>query len=170
MTISNHIKSFLLAASLLTISSKAVAEFKLATVDVNRVLNESSEALSKRKELDLKSAEARKKLEEKGKRLRQIEEQIKSGSLSEDSKEAQKYRSEAREFSRELKDAEDELKTDFMKVNKTLAEKALKIIAEYAKANGIDLILDKGEKAKGPVLYGVASQDITDAIVKKMNQ
>lgn len=151
-------------------SGAAMAQFKVATVDVNRVLNESKEALAKRKEMDAKSSEMRKKLEEKSKRLKETETKLKEANVSEESKEGQKLKSDIRDFSREVKDAEDSLKEDFMKFNKTLAEKAIKTIGNYAKANNIDMVLDKSEKTRGPVLYGVANLDITEEVIQKMNQ
>ncbi len=171
MLINKRTIAFLFVALFVsTMANTAQAQFKVATVDVNRILNESKEAVAKRKELDAKSADARKKLEEKGKALKQIEEKLKAGSISEDSKEAQQYRAQAREFTRQVKDAEDDLKNEFMKTNKILADKALKLVSDYAKASDIDLVLDKSEKGRGPVLYGSQSFDITDAIIQKMNQ
>jgi Skp family chaperone for outer membrane proteins len=39
-------------------------------------------------------------------------------------------------------------------------------IETYAKSNNYDLVIDKSEKYRGPVLYGTSSADITDDIVK----
>ena len=146
------------------------AEYRIATVDINRVLNDSKEAAAKRQELEKKSIDIRKKFEDRSKKLRDTEQKMKDGKLAEDSKEAKQFRSDARDFGREVKEAEEDLKSDFMKFNKGLADKALKAVADYAKANNIDLVLDRGDKARGPVLFGDASHDITDAIVEIMNK
>ena len=45
----------------------AFADFTIATVNVNQILNESKEAQSKKKELDELSAKAKKKVEDKKK-------------------------------------------------------------------------------------------------------
>ena len=50
-------------------SSTAYAEFRLATVDVNRILNESKDAIAKRKELLEISEKAKHKIEAKRKPL-----------------------------------------------------------------------------------------------------
>jgi len=147
----------------------AAAEFRVVTVDVNRVLNESKEAKEKRKELDQKSLEAKKRIDDKSSALRALEKKIKGGSATEGSKEAEQYRTQARDLDRMIKDSQEDLKKEFLKVNRSVTEKALKLIAEYAKANQIDLVLDKAEKTSGPVLYGDPAADITEEILKQMN-
>jgi Skp family chaperone for outer membrane proteins len=39
-------------------------------------------------------------------------------------------------------------------------------IETYAKANKFDLVIDKSEKYRGPVLFGSPSADITEEILK----
>jgi Skp family chaperone for outer membrane proteins len=38
-------------------------------------------------------------------------------------------------------------------------------IEAYAKSNNYDLVIDKSEKYRGPVLFGKSSADITDEIL-----
>ena len=147
----------------------AYADYKIATVDVNRVLNESSEAQTKKHELDQKQSEARKKIEQQGKTLQEQEKKIKDAKLAESSKEVEKFKADARDFNRLVRDTEEDLKKEFLKFNKTLAEKAVKIVSSHAQKNDIDLVFDKSEKGRGPVLFGDSTFDITDAIIKEMN-
>jgi Skp family chaperone for outer membrane proteins len=56
-----------------------------------------------------------------------------------------------------------------MKLNKSLTDKALALINDYAKDKKIDMVIDKGEKVRGPVLFGDPTLDITDDIVQAMN-
>jgi Skp family chaperone for outer membrane proteins len=151
-------------------ASYSVAEFRIATVNVNRLLNESKEATAKKKELDELSAKAKKKVDEKKKELQAIEQKIKDGQVKEDSTEAQNFRNEARDFARFVKDTESDLRTEFLKSNRTLTEKAINMVAKYAADNSIDLVLDKSEAGRSPVIYGATTFDITDAIVKQVNQ
>lgn len=146
------------------------ADYTIATVSVNRVLNESKEAKVKKKEIDDLTAKAKKKVEDKKKSLQTLEKKIKDGEVAEDSAEAQTFRNEARDFARFVKDTESDIRSEFLKSNKTLTEKAVNLIAQYAKANNIDLVLDKSDNARGPVLYGSNTADITDAVVQQMNQ
>lgn len=149
---------------------EARAEYTIATVSVNKILNESKEAKSKKKELDELSAKAKSKVDEKKKKLQEIEKKIKDGDISEESQEAQNFRNEARDFARFVKDAEGDLRAQFLKQNKTLTEKALNLVAQYAKNNNIDLVIDKSDNSRGPVIYGNPGADITDAIVKQINE
>jgi Skp family chaperone for outer membrane proteins len=153
----------------LLLSSVAFAEFRVATVDVNRILNESEESVSKKKELDKLSLAAKKKVEDKKERLTKIEEKIKSGKIKTDSKEAEQFRVDAREFARFVKDTQEELKRNFLKSNKALTEKILNQIKSYAKKNKIDLVLDKSSGGRSAVLFGAPTADITDDIIDEVN-
>jgi Skp family chaperone for outer membrane proteins len=53
-----------------------------------------------------------------------------------------------------------------MKVNKELTDKVLTRIEAYAKSNDYDLVFEKSERFRGPVLFGSDSVDITDQILK----
>jgi len=160
---------YILVASLV-LPGFVAAEFRIATVDVNQVLNQSKEAKDKRKDLDVKSAEAKKKIEAKGKTLKDLEKKLKDEKVAESSKEADDFRAQAKELDRLVKDSEEDLRKEFLRVNRSVANKAISMIIDYAKANQIDLVLDKGEAGRGPVLYGSQSFDITGEILKRMNE
>ena len=147
----------------------AWAEFRIATVDINRVLNEAPEARQKKKQLDETSLEAKKKADAKRNELKNLETKLKEKKVSVESKEAESFRQQEKDYVRFVKDTEEDLKKQFLKLNKTVTEKALAQIEAYAKERQIDLVLDKSEKAKGPVLFGANAADITDAIIEKMN-
>lgn len=158
-----------IALGLLLTSTTALADIRWATIDINKVLNEASEAKSKKKELDAAASAARSKLEEDRKTLSALEGQIREKKLAEDSKEVQKFKDQARDFSRKARDMEDELKEKFIRVNKEITEKALRLVNKFAKENNLDLVLDKGEMMRGPVIYGLPSRDITPDIIKALN-
>ena len=158
-----------LLTSTLILASQALAEFTIATVNVNQILNESKEAQAKKKELDSLSATAKKKVEEKKKSLQAVEQKLKDGDIAEDSSEAKNFRNDARDFARFVKDTEGDLRNEFLKSNKTLTEKALNIIASYAKSNHIDMVIDRSDSSRGPVLYSTNTGDITESIIKQMN-
>jgi Skp family chaperone for outer membrane proteins len=54
-----------------------------------------------------------------------------------------------------------------MKVNKELTDKVLARVESYAKANDYDLVFDKSERFRGPVLFGSEAVDITDEILQR---
>lgn len=146
------------------------AEFKVATVDVGRVLNESKGSKEMRQKLSEMSAKTKKEIDAKRSALKATEEKLKAAKVSEDSREAEAFRSDARAFSRFVKDAEDDMKREFLKVNKELTDRALAAVKRYAEANKIDLVLDKSEQARGPVLFGDKTADITAAIIAEANK
>ena len=163
-------KFFALLITVLSSSVMAHAEFRVATVDVNKVLNESKEAQGIRKKLDERQAVASKKLEAKRDELKQLEDKLKSKNVTDDSKEAEGFRAQAREFERMVKDTREDLQKEFLKSNKSLTEKTLVAVQKYAAANKIDLVLDKSQAIRGPVLYAGPVFDITEEIVKVVNE
>jgi Skp family chaperone for outer membrane proteins len=170
----NSLKTFFIALSSLLFVQSAFCEsgsnIRIATVDVNRVLNESKEAKIKKVEFDSKTSDAKQKVETKKNNLKQLEDKIKASGASEDSKEVLNLREQVRDYSRYVKDTEDTLREQFMKINKVLTEKALGIIKKYADSKNYDLVLDKSGKERGPVLFGSESADITDKVIEIMNQ
>lgn len=160
----------LLVSGLLYRTESAHAEFKLATVDLNRILNESAVAKEERKTLDSLTQATKKKLDTKKVSLSALEKQIKEKGLGEESKEVQTFGNDVKNFNRLVKDSEEEIKREFLKVNKALTEKALKIINAYADKKKLDLVIDRSDKARGPVLFGDPAVDITNDIIKEMDQ
>jgi Skp family chaperone for outer membrane proteins len=154
--------------SVLTLGT-AAAEIRIATVDVGRILNESPDAARKKKELDALQQEAKKKADDKRKALQALESKLKEKKIAEDSKEADAFRNEAKEYTRFIRDSEEELKKRFMKVNREITDKTMGKIAAYAKANDIDIVLDKSEKYRTPVLFGNPAVDVTDQIIKSLD-
>lgn len=155
----------LLSAALVAVSP-AHADYKIATVDMNRIINEAPESKQAKADLDKEFAAAKKKIEDKQAGLKAIEAKIKDGSIKEDSKEAEKYRSDAREFARLVKDTEDDLKKRFLKTNTILTEKAARLVRDYAEKHNYSLIFDRSEKNRGPVLFAQPATDVTDEIIK----
>jgi outer membrane protein len=159
-------KALLSLVLLLSYTSAANADVKIATVDVARIVNENPDAVSKKKELDSFSEETKKKLEAKGKELQALKKKLEDSKVSPDSKEAENFRNQVRDFERMRGDAKTDLEKRYMKVNKELTEKVYSQIEKYAKANNYDLIIDKSDKYRGPILYGDSSTDVTDQVLK----
>jgi len=147
-------------------ASPALSEVRIATVDVGRIINEAPDAQKRKKELDAASEDAKKKLEAKGKDLQALKTKLEEQKVSADSKEAESFRNQARDFERLRSDMKAELEKKYMKINKELTDKVMGQIKTYAKANKFDLVIDKSEKYRGPVLFGSQSADITDEILK----
>lgn len=149
----------------LSLATSAQAEVKIATVDVARLINEAPTAKGKKKELDTASDEAKKKLEAKGKELQALKTKLEEQKVSADSKEAESFRSKAKDFERMRADMKADLEKRYLKVNKELSDKVMSKIEAFAKNNDYDLIVDKSEKYRGPILFGKSSADVTDQIL-----
>jgi outer membrane protein len=147
-------------------ATPALSEVRIATVDVGRIINEAPDAQKRKKELDAASEEAKKKLESKGKDLQALKTKLEEQKVSADSKEAESFRNQARDFERLRSDMKAELEKKYMKINKELTDKVMGQIEIFAKSNKFDLVIDKSEKYRGPVLFGSPSADITDEILK----
>ena len=65
-------------------------------------------------------------------------------------------------------DAKADLEKRFLKVNKEITDKVMSKIETYAKANSYDLVIDKSDKYRGPILFGAPSADITNEIIKTL--
>jgi Skp family chaperone for outer membrane proteins len=159
-------KVILSLVALLSYASVSNAEVKIATVDVSRIVNDNPEALAKKKDLDTFSEETKKKLEAKGKDLQAQKKKLEDAKVSAESKEAENFRNQVRDFERMRGDAKADLEKRYMKVNKELTEKVYSQIEKYAKANNYDLIIDKSDKHRGPILYGDSAVDVTDEVLK----
>lgn len=160
---------FILCIMLTVTPTSAAAEYKIATVDINRVLNQSKKAVKKKDELQALSKKAQKDVESLKNKLKKTEDRIKSGDIKSDSAEADKFRTEAREFARHVKDTQEELKTKFLRLNKELTEEVLAKVKSYASANGIDIVLEKSNEGRSAVLFGDPQADITEKIISEMN-
>lgn len=156
--------------ALLLIANMAAADQKIAVVDMAKLMNESKEAQSKRAELDKTALDAKKNLDAKRDALKKIESQLQAKKASEDSPEVEKFRAQARDFARMVKDADEDIKTKYMKVNKALLDQTQAVIEKYAKEQKIDLVLDRSDKVRGPIMFASQTQDITSEIAKLMNK
>jgi outer membrane protein len=159
-------KALFTIAAILSCTPLAQAEVKIGTVDVARIVNDSPEAVAKKKELDSFSEETKKKIEAKGKELQALKTKLENGKVSAESKEAENFRNQVRDFERMRGDAKADLEKRYMKVNKELTDKVYGQIEKFAKANSYDLIIDKSDRYRGPILFGDSSVDVTEQVLK----
>jgi len=94
--------------------------------------------------------------------------QAKAPTLSAEAREREekKLRKMKTEYDTKLQESEYEMKLAMQKVTEDLAAEMEKTVAEYAKREKIDAVVDTGT---GRVLYASQSLKITDAVVKEMN-
>lgn len=159
----------LLLVSGIPTSNLSAEGFRVAIVDMDRVLNESKEAKIKKAELEKLKNEKKKSLDTQRANLTKIESNLKQKKVSPDSKEADEFRAQARDFTKKAQDAEEDLKRRYLTSTKNLIDKAQVIISKHSKANNINLVLEHGKDQKGAVLYSSNVLDITDEVIKQLN-
>ena len=156
------------SVQLSTASSLAADNLVIATVDINQILNASGDARDQKKRLDSKSGELRKSLEKKRNALQEKEKSLKEKGDKASESEIVKFQQEAKDFARQVKDAEEDLQLEFRKANDKLTMDALKAVEDYANRNNIDLVLEKSEAGRSVVLFRAATIDITEEVIKGM--
>ncbi|MCI5065111.1 OmpH family outer membrane protein [bacterium] len=149
-------------------NAEAESEYRIATIDISQVLNETSESKEAREELSEESKKAKALVEKRRKALQEREATLKEKKIAPDSPEAEKFRQEAKEFSRFVKDTEDNLKRKFLRSNTEVTKQALSAIKKYARSNNIDLVLDKGAAGRTAVLFGTPQVDITEEVIQEI--
>lgn len=140
---------------------------KIAMVDMQKVLNETSAGKKARKDLESSSSTKQKKLDKK--RVRMEQEQAKLKNLSGD----------------RLMAAQEKLQRDYMEwqsmamtLQQELAEQEARmlekiylncqgLVGSIAKEKGLDLVLIRDEST---VLYSQSSLDITSEVIKRYNK
>jgi outer membrane protein len=157
----------------LVLVSYAVADLRVATVDIGKILNESSMAKSERVQLDRITADARRNVTLKQTDLEKLKKEVTSqtqsqGTQGSDSQILVEYRQKVRDLERLVKDKEDQIQSEFIKSNNKITEKTLSAIKAYASQKGIDLVLDKSAMKRGPVLFATETADITKDIIARL--
>jgi Skp family chaperone for outer membrane proteins len=141
----------------------------IATVDINKIMNQMDEAKDMKARLDGATATAKRDIDSKRAELAKIESSLRDRKVNPASEEGDKFRAKVKDFETLVRGSEEKLRKDFLKSNNELSAKVLKAVEEYAADNDIDLVLEKNSEGRGSVLYGQNSADITDSILDNLN-
>lgn len=162
-----HISLAILCLSLFTVPAALQAEedIRIATVDVNRLINSLDEAKKQKAHFEKERTEAQKNIEQKQSELQKLESSLREKKVDPASEEGTRFRVKIKEFERYVKDKEEELKRDFFQANQKLGKVVFDAIEKYAKSHQIDLVLEKSRAQGGPVLFGTGKADITDEVL-----
>lgn len=140
-------------------------DMKIGYVDIFKVFNDYEKTKEYDDKLEVKKNAAEKKLENKKETIEKLQGKLDLLKESEKAKEAKKLSKELKEY----RDLEREVFTDIRKERdekmKDIVEDIDKIIKDYAKKNGFELIINSNA-----VLYGVKAMDVTDEILKISNK
>jgi outer membrane protein len=165
-----HFRAFLMGCLLFVMTGMPpvlLADIRIGTVDMTKVLQESPAAKSKVDAIDKKASNAKAKISRQKEELVALQKKL-GEDASGTSPDAEKFRKASRELQRYVRDTEEELKTELMEVRKTVTEQAFKRVKEVAKSKNLDIVLEKSEVARGPVLFAEGVTDITSTVVSSM--
>jgi Skp family chaperone for outer membrane proteins len=148
-------------------TAPVLADIRVGTVDMTKVLQESPSAKAKVDAIDKKATQAKAKINKQKEDLAALQKKL-GDDASGTSPDAEKFRKASRELQRYVRDTEEELKTELMEVRKTVTEQAFKKVTEVAKSKNLDIVLEKSEVARGPVLFAEGVTDITSTVLASM--
>ena len=147
------------------LASNVYAEYRVAIVDLNRVVNSTTEAKIKREELEKLSDAAKKDYEKRAEKVKKLEQEyIKSN----DKNKGIELEKAARDLRLFANDSKEKLQKKFKETNQRLIKNIVDIIKKYAKDNDIDLVLDKNSLVLGVVVYNENAIDITEELIRKV--
>lgn len=141
------------------------AEYRVAIVDLNRVVNSTVEAKEKQRELEKLSNQAKADYELRAQKVKQLEQEY---IRSNDRNKAVELEKAARDLKLFVADSKEKLQKKFRDTNQKLIKNIVEIIRKYAKDNDIDLVLDKNSLVLGVVVYNENAIDITDELIRKV--
>jgi outer membrane protein len=164
-----------LLAGLLAISlaaaAPAMAEEKIAVVDIDQALNSTEEGKAAREELSRKQREAQGKLEPMVERFKELQEELKSKRFVLSEEALYQKQLDLVELKTEIdnraKELEDKFKVDKERLEGPLRKKLIQIVEEIGKEEGYGLILARGA---GGMLYNREALDITDMVIERFNK
>ena len=140
-------------------------DMKIGYVDIFKVFNDYEKTKEYDEKLEAKKDVAEKKLEKKKEAIMKFQGKLDLLKEGEKAKEEEKLSKELKEY----RDLEREAFTDIRKERdekmKDIVEDIDKIIKDYAKKNGFNLIINSNA-----VLYGAKAMDVTDEILKISNK
>ncbi len=165
--------SFLLIASGY-FSANCYAEegkFKIAIVDLYKVINESEAGKKAKSDLENLIKSKQSVLDEKGKNIEALKADIdkQSAVITADAKKAKEDELErlVRDYQRIITDSQAEVKKKESELTAEILKQARAIINKIAIESGYSLVL---EKADGLVLYFSNNLEITDKVIKRINE
>ncbi|WP_457623073.1 OmpH family outer membrane protein [Persephonella sp.] len=160
-------KIFLTFLNFLIFTGVSLAQ-NIAFLDIQKVMNMSSEGLRYKEEIKEKIKYYEEKVKEIESKIAELEKQLESPVLSEEGrkKKIEEKRDLERELSRIEQEANEELSKMKSDAEQKLIEKIIGVVRNYAERNKIDLVFVGG--LYSGILYASEKIDITDEIIKEM--
>ena len=140
---------------------------KIAMVDMQRVLNETTAGKRARKKLESSSKSKQAKLDKKRKKLEADAAKLQSMSGQQLAAAQEKLQRESMELQSMLFTLEQELGEQHNKLLEKMYKNAQSIVSGIAKEQGIDLVLVRDQMT---VIFTKSSFDITGDVIKRYNK
>lgn len=165
------LRALTVAALLATASVAAAQEIKIATVDLQRALNECEAGKTAKEGFKVEVEKLQAKLEKQKNDLERIkaDAERKASVLKEDErKEIERdYQRRLRDFQRTYKDSQAELQARDNELTAEILRDLQGVILEYGTKSPYNLILEASNT--GVVLYATKNLDITDQVIEAYN-
>lgn len=164
-------KSLLFILSLVFLPLNALAEFKIAVVDLQQALAESSAGKKAQEEYQKDVSDAQNKIDSKKKEFERKRELLKSQKESLNEKalvaKGEELLSAERDLQRSFRDSQEMLRRKNATIVGQLMKQIKVVIDNIGKEQELSLILEKGSQA---LLFSEGAKDITEEVVKKFNE
>ena len=147
------------------------ADLKIGFIDLNRALSESTAWKHSLQSLEKMVKAKQAELDKKGDKIKKIEELLakQASILTENSIKEKKDEHDRlfRDFQRMLKDSQEELKKKEAEFMNKIVKDIRQIVVQLGKDEGYSVIF---EKAQSGLLYSSTKIDITDNVIKRVNE
>jgi len=153
--------------ALLLLAAPALAETKIAYVDLQKALNLSKAGIEAKNEIAAQVQKYEDEFKSKQEDLQKLKEELeKQAVLLSDSAKAQKerdFQQNVKELQRFQKDVKEELQQQDADATKRILNELFEILQKLGKDSGYQMIIEKNE---GAVIYADESVDLTDELIK----
>lgn len=153
--------------ALLMLAAPALAETKIAYVDLQKALNLSKAGVVAKNEIGAQVKKYEAEFKEKQDALQKLKTELeKQAVLLSDSAKAQKerdFQQNVKELQRFQKDVKEELQLKDTEATKRILNELFEILQKLGKDGGYHMVIEKNE---GAVIYADESVDLTDELIK----
>jgi Skp family chaperone for outer membrane proteins len=147
----------------------ALAEDKVATVDIPRIIETIGKDSTAGKALEKRRDAEKSKLLGQKTEIEKMDAALREKGVKPDSAEAEAFRKQVREFQKRYSDTEESLSNEFMKIQKDIFERVKASVSKIAEEEGIKVVLTKSEAVPTAVLYSDRSLDLTERVLADLN-
>lgn len=153
------------------IATPALAkDVKIGFVDLQKALNLSESGKAAKEQIKAKVAGYDAEVKAKQEELKKLKEDLEKQAmlLSEEARNEKErdYQQKVKDYQRFTKDIQEELQQADADFTRKILEELFTVVQEIGKQGGYTIILEKTESA---MLYGDASVDLTDQLIKAFN-